>query len=109
MKRLLPFRRELPISMEPIEDDPENIEARIVRVGNSLELPENFKRLEKVDEDFNLLFKMIKKDRVKFSQYIDPGIIFLYKAKYLQMEGKINQALRFAKVGIKMSNGEGNG
>lgn len=89
-----------------IEDDPENLTARIVRVGNSINMPEDFQRLDKVNKDFKFLFKKIKSDPDAFEGLYDPGIVFLHKAKYLVNQNKFSLAYKFAENGLKIVRSE---
>jgi len=89
-----------------IEDDPENLVARLVRIGNSINLPEDFQRLDKVDKDFNFLFKKIKNKPEAFNDVFDPGVIFLFKAQYLVAANKYSLAYQFAKKGLKVARDE---
>lgn len=89
-----------------IEEDPESIIARLIRIENSMYLPEALQRLDVIEKDFTFLFAKIEKKPEVFKDVFDPGIVFLYKVQYLLAANELSLAHQYAQKGLKITQDE---
>jgi len=71
-----------------------------IRMQNSYSLPEDFARMEFVNNDIAFLLKTYKQTPAVFDDLYDPAEIFLYKGLYLLRDNKTRLAYQFWKVGL---------
>lgn len=88
---------------DAVKKAPDDVIVRRIRLENSYALPDIFQRKAIAEKDADFLLHLYLKDPHAFDGKYDPAYVFLFKARLLAFDNKLQSAVEYARLGAKIA------